>query len=128
MAASVNWIFQWTTKTFFKSSQQRCSVKRGVPRNFAKFTGKQLCQSLFFNKVAGCTSGRLLLVFMIVLFLVACGSSQSDKDFLILKNKITDNQLRHTKYYISLLDIFKLTSGTPIQLQLISHWCLYCQS
>ena len=35
---------------------QRCSVKRcskGVLRNFAKFTGKRLCQSLFFNKVAG---------------------------------------------------------------------------
>ena len=24
----------------------------GVPRNFAKFTGKHLCQSLFLNKVA----------------------------------------------------------------------------
>ena len=27
--------------------------KKGVLRNFAKFTGKDLCQSLFFNKVAG---------------------------------------------------------------------------
>ena len=27
--------------------------KKAVLRNFAKFTGKQLCQSLFFNKVAG---------------------------------------------------------------------------
>ena len=27
--------------------------KKDVPRNFAKFTGKHLCQSLFFNKVAG---------------------------------------------------------------------------
>ena len=27
--------------------------KKGVLRNFAKFTGKNLCQSLFFNKVAG---------------------------------------------------------------------------
>ena len=26
--------------------------KKDVPRTFAKFTGKQLCQSLFFNKVA----------------------------------------------------------------------------
>ena len=26
--------------------------KKGVLRNFAKFTGKHLCQSLFFNKVA----------------------------------------------------------------------------
>ena len=35
-----------------KSSHQRCSIKKGVLRNFAKFTGKRLCQSLFFNKVA----------------------------------------------------------------------------
>ena len=32
---------------------QRCYVKRGVLRNFAKFTGKHLCQSLFFNKDGG---------------------------------------------------------------------------
>ena len=36
-----------------RSSHQRCSVEKGVLRNFAKFTGKHLCQSLFFNKVAG---------------------------------------------------------------------------
>ena len=30
-----------------------CSVKKGVLRNFTKFTGKQLLQKLFFNKVAG---------------------------------------------------------------------------
>ena len=33
-----------------RSSRWRCSVRKGVPRNFAKFTGKQLCQSLFFIK------------------------------------------------------------------------------
>ena len=27
--------------------------KKSVPRNFAKVTGKHLCQSLFFNKVEG---------------------------------------------------------------------------
>ena len=27
--------------------------KKVVLRNFEKFTGKHLCQSLFFNKVAG---------------------------------------------------------------------------
>ena len=32
---------------------RRCSVKKGALRNFAKFTGKHLCQRLFFNKVAG---------------------------------------------------------------------------
>ena len=36
-----------------KSSYWRCSVKKGVLRNFVKFTGKHPCQSLFFNKVAG---------------------------------------------------------------------------
>ena len=29
------------------------SMKKGVLENFAKFAGKHLCQSLFFNKVAG---------------------------------------------------------------------------
>ena len=28
-------------------------MKKGVFRNFAKFIGKHLCQSLFFNKVVG---------------------------------------------------------------------------
>ena len=37
----------------FRSSKRRCFAKKGVLRNFAKFTGKHLCQSLFFNKVAG---------------------------------------------------------------------------
>ena len=31
----------------------KLSVKQGVLRNFAKLTGKQIWQSLFFNKVAG---------------------------------------------------------------------------
>ena len=35
---------------FYGSSYRRCSVKKGVFRNFAKFTGKHLCQRLFFNK------------------------------------------------------------------------------
>ena len=46
--------------TSFRSSHRRCSVKKGVLRNFAKFTGKHLCQSLFFNKVAGLRPETLL--------------------------------------------------------------------
>ena len=34
--------------------------KKGVLRNFAKFIGKHLWQSLFFNKVAGLKSATLL--------------------------------------------------------------------
>ena len=36
-----------------RSIHQRCSIEKGVLRNLAKFTRKHLCQSLFFNKVAG---------------------------------------------------------------------------
>ena len=39
---------------------QRCSIINGVLRNFAKFTAKHLCQSLFFNKVAGLRVATLL--------------------------------------------------------------------
>ena len=38
----------------YRSSHRRCSVRKGFLRNFAKFTGKHLCQSLFFNKVTAC--------------------------------------------------------------------------
>ena len=36
-----------------RSSHRRCSLRKGVLRNFRKFTGKHLCQSLYFHKVAG---------------------------------------------------------------------------
>ena len=39
-------------KKIYRSSHRRCFMKKGVLENFAKFTGKHLCQSLFFNKVA----------------------------------------------------------------------------
>ena len=45
--------FDKILKFISRSSHLRCSVKKGVFKNFAKFTGKQLCQSLFFNKAAG---------------------------------------------------------------------------
>ena len=44
----------------FKSSHQRYSLKKAVLRNFANSTGKHMCQSLFFNKVAGLRPGTLL--------------------------------------------------------------------
>ena len=43
-----------------RSSHQRCSVRKGVLRNFTKFTKKHLCQSRFFNKVAGLRPATLL--------------------------------------------------------------------
>ena len=43
----------WSSPKTDRSSHQSCSVEKGVLRNFEKFTGKHLCQSLIFNKVAG---------------------------------------------------------------------------
>ena len=34
-----------------------CSLRKGILRNLAQFTGKHLCQSVFLNKVAGWDSG-----------------------------------------------------------------------
>ena len=38
-----------STKTN-RSSHQRCSIKKGALKNFAKFKGKHLCQSLFLSE------------------------------------------------------------------------------
>ena len=37
----------------YRSSLPEVFCEKGILRNFAKFTGKHLCQSLFFSKVAG---------------------------------------------------------------------------
>ena len=50
-------IFLWIIR---RSSHGRCSLRKGVLRNFVKFTGKYLCQSILFNKVAGLRPATLL--------------------------------------------------------------------
>ena len=52
----------------FRSSQWRCSVRKSVLRNFVKFTGKHLWQSLFFNKVTAATASDLSRVFTWIFF------------------------------------------------------------
>ena len=47
-------------RPIFRSSRPQVFCKNGVVRNFAKFTGKHLCQSRFFNKVAGLRPATLL--------------------------------------------------------------------
>ena len=47
-------------KRLVRSSHRRCFVRKDVLRNFAKFTGKHLCQSPFFNKVADLRRADLL--------------------------------------------------------------------
>ena len=53
-------VFTITIQMTTRSSHQRCSVRKGVLRNFAKFTGKHLSQVLFYNKVADLEPATLL--------------------------------------------------------------------
>ena len=43
----------WYLFKSLRSSHQRCPMKKSVLRNLAKFTGKHLCQSLFFKVASG---------------------------------------------------------------------------
>ena len=47
----------------FRGSRLEALCRKGVLRNFAKFTGNNLCQSLFFNKVADLKKETLAQVF-----------------------------------------------------------------
>ena len=49
-ASFFNKVSGWKPETV-RSSQWRCSVKQGVLKNFANFTGKNLCWSLFLIKL-----------------------------------------------------------------------------
>ena len=44
----------------YRSSRPEVFCKKGVLKNFAKFTEKHLCQSLFFNIVAGLRPATIL--------------------------------------------------------------------
>ena len=44
---------QFTESPIHRSSRQELFCKKSVLRNFAKFTGKHMCQSLFFNEITG---------------------------------------------------------------------------
>ena len=59
-ATKTNFVKSKPKIRYYRSSNQRCSVRKGALRNFTKFTGKHLCQNLFFNKNAGLRPATLL--------------------------------------------------------------------
>ena len=55
------WMIRTRTSRFPEVvSRPEAFCRKGLLRNFAKFTGKHLCQSLFFNKVASLRPAILL--------------------------------------------------------------------
>ena len=59
--ANVKFLYPLETKIYcanfeadvYRSSHRRCFIKKAFLKNFEILTGKHLCWSLFFNKVAG---------------------------------------------------------------------------
>ena len=51
---------QFKSKSKENATGNQKQSSRGVLENFTKFTGKHLCQSLFFNKIAGLKPATLL--------------------------------------------------------------------
>ena len=57
----ISWLLYSTSSVARnRISHGKCSLRKGVLRNSAKFTGKHLCQSLLFSKVAGLRPETLL--------------------------------------------------------------------
>ena len=54
---------------FYRTSCPEVFCKKGVLRNYTKFTGKLLCQSLYFYKVAGLACN----------FKIKCGKSVANE-------------------------------------------------
>ena len=54
----ISFLFLWQYSSYRSSRPEFC--EKDVLRNFAKFTEKHLCQSLFFNKVTGLCPATLL--------------------------------------------------------------------
>ena len=81
-----------------RSSHRRCSVKKVVLKNVAKFQGKNLCQGLFFNKVSGLRTSKKWLRTPFL---------QSTSEQLLLKNNYQAFknlfQNRRIVYWLALL-------------------------
>ena len=104
-----------------RSSHLRCSVKKGVLRDFAKFTGKHLCQRLFFNKVK---KRSLTHVF-------SCQFCEISKNTFFIEHFRTTASVRRLKWVKFLQNFLK-----KLQLCQLIHWinlqisrlnCLYFQ-
>ena len=81
----------------FRSGHWRCSVKKRVLKNFAKFTGKHLCQSLFSNNVS---SQSLALVF-------SCEFCEISKNTFFTEHLQTTAS-EHSIYQIFQISIFSI--------------------
>ena len=60
MVFLLKYLIDWHPTKGPRSSHRKCYTRKGVLRNFAKFKGKSLCQSQFFNKAKDLRPATLL--------------------------------------------------------------------
>ena len=109
--------------------------KKSVLRNFAKFKGKHLCQSLFFNKVTGLlqnTSGQLLLYKkykIMLLHIVDNGISKNYIENKTLKRPLHErifmNNFTHTCHSFYILSSLTLKNIERTNLRRIHEGSFY---
>ena len=87
---------------YLEKQHQRCFIEIGVLKNFTKFTRKRLCQSLFFNKVAGLWSLYLIQAFRPATFL-----KRYSRPAILFKKR-----LWHRCFPVNFVEIFKNTFFT----------------
>ena len=78
----------WTVFAKTRSSRPEVFCKKGVLRNFAKFTGKQyLYQGLFFNKAAGLNVLKVTLCTLDIMIFRGMNSKLLQKNLLPKKRE-----------------------------------------
>ena len=92
---------------------RRCSIIKGVLRNFAKFTGKHLYRRLFFNKVAGLRAASLLKKETLaqVFFCEFCEISKSTFYYKHLRMTVSDMRSVSKGYLSVNTSVLKRKSG-----------------
>ena len=106
-----------------KSSHQRCSVKKGFLRNFAKFPGKQLCKSLFFIKVAGLRPATLLKKRLLQVF--SCEFSETSKNTFFTEHLWTTASVFWYKEFWKIIQPWEVDSIKNVTFTLLKTTCFF---
>ena len=93
---------------FCRTSHRRFSERKGVLSNLAKFTGKHLCQSFFFNKVTGLGLGCGTGVFLWML--------RNFSEHLFYRTYLGDCFCPCQPFYLKLLCCYRAESNICIWL------------
>ena len=101
-----------------KSSHRQCSLRKGFLRNFAEFTGKHLCQCLYFNKVAGLACNLVKIETLAQVF--SCEFSKVSKYSFFIEYVWGTASIKHTQdgYILFVFFYFQVSCNCSNSLKL----------